>query len=166
MDRRRFDRTGEGHDEIAQGRKNVRGKLRTVLFLVDPNKTVDEILQQMSVIGAPTDALAQLEAGGYIREISGAPGAAPAGPAAARAPAPTDDVSRFRMAKAFINETVVDVLGIRAFVFTLKLERCATLQDLQALLPDFAAALAKKLDANAARALAQRARELVTPASS
>lgn len=61
-----------------------------------------------------------------------------------------------------MNETVVDVLGIRAFFFTLRLERCATLADLSALLTDFATALAKKLDAEAARALVQHARELVS----
>ena len=40
-----------------------------------------------------------------------------------------DQVAQFRVAKAFMNETVVDSLGIRAFLFTLKLEKCATATD-------------------------------------
>jgi hypothetical protein len=72
-----------------------------------------------------------------------------------------DTVGNFRMAKAFMNETIVDARGIRAFGFTLKLERCATLPDLAALLPDFSEALQKSLDRDAARAMVERARELV-----
>ena len=41
-----------------------------------------------------------------------------------------DQVAHFRVAKAFMNETIVDALGIRAFMFTLKLEKCATGADL------------------------------------
>ena len=151
----RYDKTDKGREEIAQGRKNLRGKLRTVLFLVDGGKDVGAIQQQMAMIGAPVDAISQLADQGYIAPLGG------------NAPAPaatvTDDaMKRFRVAKAFMNETIVDARGIRAFGFTLKLERCATLPDLAALLPDFSEALQKSLDRDAARAMVDRARELVT----
>ena len=74
MDGRRFERTTQGHEEITQGRKTLRGKLRTVLFLVEASKSADEIQAQIDVIGAPADALAQLEAGGYIRQVRPASG--------------------------------------------------------------------------------------------
>ncbi len=54
-----------------------------------------------------------------------------------------DEVERFRAAKAFINETIVDALGVRAFLFPLKLERCSTRADLARLLPDYAKAIAR-----------------------
>jgi hypothetical protein len=54
-----------------------------------------------------------------------------------------DELARFRAAKQFINDTVVDALGVRAFMFTLKLERCSTLADLVDMLPDYAKAIAK-----------------------
>jgi hypothetical protein len=43
---RRFARTDKGCAEIAERRKNLRGKLRTILFLVDPRKSLEEISQQ------------------------------------------------------------------------------------------------------------------------
>jgi hypothetical protein len=149
----RYDKTEKGRDEITQGRKNLRGKLRTVLFLVDAGKDVQAIQQQITLIGAPPDAIAQLATAGYI-----APLRANEPPAAA---VTEDHMKRFRAAKAFMNETIVDARGIRAFGFTLKLERCATQQDLAALLPEFTEALLKSLDRDAVRALVERARELV-----
>ena len=98
MDSRRYARTQKGHDEITSQRKTLKGKLRTILFLVDPGK--------------PADA-------------------------------------------------IVDALGMRAFVFTLRLERCATRADLAALLPDYSQALTKKLDRNTVSALLDRTRELL-----
>jgi len=149
----RYDKTDKGREEIAQGRKNLRGKLRTVLFLVDGGKDVGAIQQQMAVIGAPADAISQLADQGYI---------APLGTSAPRAePSSADAVLNFRIAKAFMNETIVDARGIRAFGFTLKLERCATQHDLAALLPDYTESLLKALDRDAVRAMVDRARELV-----
>jgi hypothetical protein len=161
-DSRRFARTARAHDEISNRRKSLRGKLRTALFLVDPAKSLDALQQQFALIGAPADALAQLVAGGYVEEIGAA-----AGPAPAAAPGDTaaidDEVASFRVAKAYMNDTIVDALGIRAFGFTLRLERCATRVDLAALLPAYAEALGKKLDGNVARALVERLRELLPP---
>src|SRR5664279_826460 len=71
MDNRRVARTAKGQDEIANRRKSLKGKLRTVLFLIDPGKPVDAILEQVALIGAPADSLAQLVTEGYIEEISG-----------------------------------------------------------------------------------------------
>ena len=72
-----------------------------------------------------------------------------------------DELARFRAAKAFINETVVDALGVRAFMFTLKLERCSTLADLAELLPDYAKAIAKGRGEAETRLLVDRAAELL-----
>jgi len=156
MDSRRFARTQKGHDEIVNQRKTLKGKLRTILFLVDPGKPANAIQQQVALMGGPPDALAQLVADGYIAEVGGgAPSVAPA------ASATDDELASFRVAKAFMNDAIVDALGMRAFVFTLRLERCATRADLAALVPDYTQALAKKLDKNALGAIVERTRELL-----
>ena len=72
-----------------------------------------------------------------------------------------DEVGRFRIAKAFMNDTIVDALGIRAFLFTLRLERCATRADLKTLLPDYARSLMKKLPVPDASVLIERTGELL-----
>jgi hypothetical protein len=48
---------------------------------------------------------------------------------------------------------------------TLRAKRCSTLADPQALLPDYAPDVSKKLDANAVRALVERAKELTSGGS-
>ena len=163
MDNRRFARTQKGHDEIANQRKTLKGKLRTALFLIDPGKSADAIQQQVALMGGPPDALSQLVADGYVAEVGGSGGGATsAAPPAAPAVATTDDeLASFRVAKAFMNDTIVDALGMRAFVFTLRLERCSTRADLAQLLPDYTQALAKKLDKNAVGTILERTRELV-----
>jgi hypothetical protein len=158
MASQRYDKTPKGRDEIAQGRKNLRGKLRTVLFLVDAGKDVAAIQQQITLIGAPPDAIAQLATAGYIAPIGGP--LTPTNDAVAVGNG-GDSLEHFRIAKAFMNETIVDARGIRAFAFTLKLERCATQADLAVLLPDYTEGLLKSLDREVVRAMVDRARELV-----
>lgn len=152
----RYDRTSKGHEEISAGKKTLPAKLRTVLFLVDGSKDVQDIQRQVLLVGAPADALTQLATAGYI-----APVTAFNAPITGAAQTIDDQLARFRVAKAFMNETVVDALGIRAFFFTLKLEKCATAADLATLLPEYAQALSKKLERPAVRALVQRTQELL-----
>ena len=158
---RRFARTEKGHEEIVQGRRNLRGKTRTLLFLIDPAKSAEQIEQQAAQIGASYDELTALISGGYVVELaSEAP--TPANDASAAPlgePGALDEVGRFRIAKAFMNDTIVDALGIRAFMFTLRLERCATRADLKTLLPDYTQMLTKKR-ADAA-VLVDRTKELL-----
>ena len=126
------------------------------------------------MIGAPVDAIDQLVAGGYVAEIGAAApavSAVDAGAPVALAPTslsapltPEERVANFRVAKTFMNETIVDALGIRAFGFTLKLERCSTAEDLIELLPTYTESLLKKVNREAARALVERTRELLLAA--
>ena len=156
---RRFARTEKGHGEIVEGHRNLRGKMRTLLFLIDPTKSAEQIEHQASQIGATYEQLAQLITDGYVVEFGGA--ATPANDADAGVVSPVDEVGRFRIAKAFMNDTIVDTLGIRAFVFTLRLERCATRADLKALLPDYERSITKKLGQSDATVLIERSRELL-----
>ena len=156
MDSRRFGRTQKGHQEISQGHKSLKGKLRTVLFLIDAAKSAEDIQRQVLLIGAPADSIAQLVTAGYVAEIGQVGTPLPEASASGE-----DRVANFRVAKAFMNETIVDALGIRAFGFTLRLERCSTADDLIALLPTYTEALLKKLDRDATRALVERTRELL-----
>ena len=138
----------------------MRGKPRTLLFLIEPGKPLEVIQQHAAQIGASSDALAQLIADGYVVELR--PGVtAPGAPDADSGASGLGEVERFRIAQAFMNNTIVDALGIRAFMFTLRLERCATRSDLKALLADYASLLVKKLDRERARALIERTQELL-----
>jgi len=74
---------------------------------------------------------------------------------------PATDADRFRTAQKFMNDCAVDALGLRAFFWTLKLEKAATCADLTQLLPDFRKAMAKARGEAAAALLDTRARSLL-----
>jgi len=159
MEAERYGRTAKGQDEISHSKKTLPAKLRTVLFLIDAQKDARDIQRQVLLIGAPADALQQLVNGGYVAALT-----AFNAPITGGAVSIEDQIAQFRVAKAFMNETIVDALGIRAFMFTLKLERCATPADLSTLLPEYAQNLLKKVDREAVRALVDRTRELLLAA--
>src|SRR5262249_36308492 len=120
------------------------------LILTDGQKSAADLraaAQRMLVKG---DCLELLESQGFIE------------PAQARAAAPVgDEFTRFRAAKGFMNETVVNALGIRSFFFTMKLEKCATREDLRNILGDYSVAIAKGAGSAEAEVLTERAQELL-----
>jgi hypothetical protein len=132
--------------------------MRTMLILIDPSKTADELRASAAQIGVEPDFLATLMRDGYIAEVAGTAGGTAAAPAREVS---KDELARFRTAKVFINETIVDALGVRAFLFTLKLERCSTRADLAKLLPDYAKAIAKFRGEAETRLIVERAKELL-----
>jgi len=155
-----YAKTEKGTAEIHSRGQSLRGRLRTMLILVDPSKTGDELRASAAQLGVDSDFLETLVRDGYIVAVAGSDAA----PGAPSAPAPvvtTDELKRFREAKAFINETIVDALGVRAFLFTLKLERCSTRADLARLLPDYAKAIAKFRGEAETRLIVERAKELL-----
>jgi hypothetical protein len=160
----RYAKTDKGLEEIRSRGKNLRGRLRTMLILIDPSKTDAELRQSAAQIGVEPDFLETLLRDGYVAPVGGAE---PAGAEAAAAePAQRvvtrDELARFRAAKGFINETIVDALGVRAFLFTLKLERCSTRADLAALLPDYEKAIRKFRGEAETKLLVERANELLS----
>ena len=155
----RFAKTDKGLEEIRSRGKDLRGRLRTMLILIDPSKTGDELRASAAKIGVEPEFLETLLRDGYIVALGGAES-----PAAADVPrvVSRDELARFRAAKSFINETVVDALGVRAFLFTLKLERCSTRQELAALLPHYEKAIRKFRGDAETRLLVDRANELLS----
>jgi hypothetical protein len=158
-----YAKTDKGLEEIRSRGKSLRGRLRTMLILIDPAKTDAELRASAAQIGVEPDFLETLLRDGYVAPVGGPE---PAGAEAAGTDPPQrvvtrDELARFRAAKAFINETIVDALGVRAFLFTLKLERCSTRADLTALLPDYEKAIRKFRGEAETQLLVERAHELL-----
>ena len=157
-----YAKTDKGLEEIRSRGKSLRGRLRTMLILIDPAKTDAELRASAAQIGVEPDFLETLLRDGYVAPVGGLDTAAGS---ASGEPSPRvvtrDELARFRGAKAFINETIVDALGVRAFLFTLKLERCSTRADLAALLPDYEKAIRKFRGEAETKLLVERAHELL-----
>jgi hypothetical protein len=65
-------------------------------------------------------------------------------------------------AKQFLNETAVAVRGLRAFLFTLKLEHCYTVEELRAILPEYRRVVGKAKGEEFAAAMAVRAEAILS----
>ena len=157
-DATRYTKTDKAIEEIHSRGKHLRGRMRTMLFLIEPSKTVDELSASAAQIGVEPDFLETLIRDGYVIAVAANEG----GPAQPAPRAVTREHVRLRAAKSFLNETLVDALGIRAFLFTRKLERCSTREELAALLPDYAKAIGKIRGASETRLLVERASELLS----
>jgi hypothetical protein len=160
-----YAKTPAGSEEVRSRKMKLAPKLRTMLILVDGRKPVDALRDEVAACGMPSDCIEQLESLGLVRPVAG--DGAPQGPAVrdntrpGASAAGADPLARFRMAQQFMNDTAVNALGIKAFFFSLKLERCATLDDLKELVEPYHAAIAKGSGPAEADVLTRRVREML-----
>jgi len=128
-------KTEAGRNEIRLRSRHVATALRSMLLLVDGQRTAGELRGLGAGLHAPADALDQLVELGLIE---------PAGrQAAPSAPLPSDVAVRYITLSGLLNEAVREHLGLRGFLMQLKVERCSTIEDLESLLPEIAAAVGK-----------------------
>ena len=170
-----YIKTSSGTEELRSRARKLSPRLRTMLIMVDGVRSVAELPDAALSLGAPADFLVTLELDGLVSarppQVQKVP--APAAPpataavtlaAAAQVDIPVEEdggVDRFTAARKLMNDTAVDALGFRAFLFTLKLERCSTSQDLLLLRPEFNQSLAKARGELFARRVADRLRSLL-----
>ena len=159
-----YRKTALGLAEIKDRKLRLNPRLRTMLILVDGIQTEEMLQEEAAGVGAPPDFIAQLLAAGVIEPssvtVAPATGAGSSAPRAADAGS-RDAFTRFREAKAFMNTTIVDAMGIKSFMFTMKLERANSLQELSDLLDAFRTALAGARDDTYARAMTDRLKEIM-----
>lgn len=169
------DKTDKGSTVVKSRDRELSPRLRSMLIMADGRQTVAQLQSAAAQVGAPDDFLQTLlglglvqlrtvvssRAGSSTRASEPAPSAPAPQPVAAPAGDAADTASRLRAAQKFMNDAVADALGVRAVFFTLKLERCFTREDLQALLPEFTRLMAKAKGEAVAAGLEQRARALL-----
>jgi len=146
-------KTHAGRDEIQNRTRKLAPVLRSILLIVDGDRSARHLRDLIASLHGPQDALEQLEAMGLIASSAAVaatqfahaptPGAAFA---AAPAPAPlsmADAARRYQTLYGLMTEAVREHLGLRGYFLQLKIERCGNSDELAELLPDLSAALAK-----------------------
>lgn len=156
-----YAKTSKAVEEIQSKKYKLKPKARNLLFLIDGSKSVQAIDEMSRQLGLSSEEMGELESSGFIVKSGAAEGGAPIAPAAVREEVLTDEAGKFRVAKKYMNDTIVNSLGLKAFFFTLKLEKCGTRADLAQLLDDYTQALAKASNPETAKVLQKRARELL-----
>ena len=154
-----YAKTAAGAAEVKSRRLKLAPKLRTMLILIDGSKPALILREEAGALGVPADFIEQLERLGLVAPVAGAgPGAPGAAPPAA---AEMNPLAHFRLAQQFMNDTAVNALGIKAFFFTLKMEKCTTVEDLRAMVETYRAAIAKASGDAEADVLVRRLQEIL-----
>jgi hypothetical protein len=159
-----YRKTARGVAEITAKDRTVDRRLRPLLILIDGDRTALQVHSLVSGIGIREEDFDQLSSGGFIeplarpsREIDPEPWAPesspnPASPTESPEPrGPRSSFERFCDGQRYLCETATERLGLKSFFFVLKLEKCSSAEDLMGLLPEFEAAIARKLDGDYAR---------------
>jgi hypothetical protein len=167
-----LDKTEKGQEEIKSRKYKLHAKTRMLLLLVDGQHSAADLADQAIKIGLSAATLDELYSQGFIgakAAQAAAPAAADAPSAPGRAPAATAGAQasggghyeQYRAARGFMNETIVDALGLKSFFFTLKIEKTSNLDDLRALMDDYAKAMTKSMGEQAAGVFILRMRSLL-----
>lgn len=158
-----YFKTDAGREEIQQRTLKLPAALRSLLVMIDGQRSAADLGDVIASLRLPGDALEQLLAQGLIAARE--PATASVVPARQPAPAPVAkevaasvmsdaDAERYQAAHARASEVIGKHLGLKGYFLQMKLERCASLADLEELAPEIAEALAKaKSDALARRFL-------------
>jgi hypothetical protein len=143
-----YAKTEEGVRELKERKLNLPVALRSVLIMVDGNRTVAEVVERAQALRVDVTTLAALERAGLITKRF----SAPSDVERAQAPAPrtTDEVERFMAAQTSLSDLINQHLGFRGYLMMMRLQRAENLRDLHDFLPDFAQALVKRIGMEAA----------------
>ena len=148
------NKTAAGRDEIESRARKLPANLRSILLLVDGQRSARQLRDVISGLHAPADALDQLVSHGLIADAT----PASSSPVPASPTSSAEIANRYNVLYALMSDAVREHLGLRGYFLQLKIERCGDAQALLAVLPDLAAAVAKARDAELARELEQRLR--------
>jgi hypothetical protein len=154
-----YAKTDEGVRELKERKLSLPLALRSVLIIVDGNRTVEQVLERAQALRVDVSALAALERAGLISKRFSAPSSAE--PAQARATRTADEVERFIAAQTRLSDLINQHLGFRGYLMMMRLQRAANLRDLHDLLPDFAQALVKRIGMEAATPIVSELERLI-----
>jgi hypothetical protein len=127
----RYAKTDRGVEEVKNQASTLPRKLRSALLLVFASKTATQLREQGTAIGAPENFLEQLLAMGLIEPLGGPRAQSPA------TQQPKTPAERFIAASRFIEQSVANEAGLKAFFFQLKVQKCSSAEDLALLVPAY-----------------------------
>ena len=155
-------KTAAGRRELSERRHALHARQRTLLIAIHGEHTLQELRRQFQGLGDVDAIIGDLYGAGLVEPQSVAAAIAPG--AATETMAPEETITPVQLARQFMNETAVAALGLRAFLFTLKIEKCYSKQELEALFPEYRRVMGKARNAPYAQAMVQRAEAMLAKA--
>jgi hypothetical protein len=138
-----YAKTEEGVRELKERQRSLPSALRSVLIMVDGNRTVAEVLERSPGIARRCRRARDLEGAGLIAKRFSAPSSAD--PEAASTPRSESETQQFLAAQKKLMDAINEHLGVRGYMMMMRLQRANNLRDLHDLLPDFAKAMVKRV---------------------
>jgi hypothetical protein len=135
-----YTRTEKGKEEVGARRHALDARLNSVLFLVDGKRTRDDINLLVKRLGNPADSLDRLVEGGYVQTVEKPPAPAKVADSATHSRADSD------LQNVLYQHLIAAAkkhLGMRGFMFHLKIEKAVDLTELRALITPMSEAIAK-----------------------
>jgi hypothetical protein len=151
-----YAKTDAGRAEITTRSHRLSPGLRSVLLVVDGQRGLPQLQHVIVALHAPMDALEQLTTLGLIQRVV----AGVTAPAAAPVVAPAESASRYGVLYELMTDAVREHLGLRGYLFQLRIERAADADELVALLDDLQAALTRSKGEELAVSWTQRMQTL------
>jgi hypothetical protein len=166
------NKTAAGYAEIQNRSLHLGPRQRTLLISIDGAHSIQQVREQFRVLGDVSPLIEELCSAGLILLNgkssspipSGGVAAAPAAqPSVASGGTSMHEIPPLGLVRQFMNETTVQALGLRAFMFTLKLERCSTKAELEDVVPEYQRLLgkARKSEPGYADAMTRRVQEML-----
>ena len=154
-----YAKTDRGLQELKERKLNLSIALRSLLILVDGERTVQQILAQSQSLKVDERTLTALERSGLIAKRYS--GRSATETEAAPAERSADEVKRFLRVQRMMDEAINKHLGFRGYGFMLRLQKTSNLRDLHDLLPDLARALVKRIGFEKATPIVDELEQLV-----
>jgi hypothetical protein len=145
-----YAKTEEGVRELKERKRNLPIALRSVLIMVDGNRTVADVLERARALRVDVAALATLERAGLIAKRFSAPSSAESDAASAPRSESESEIQQFLAAQKQLSNAINEHLGFRGYMMIMRLQRANNLRDLHDLLADFAKAMVKRVGIDAA----------------
>ena len=159
-----YAKTELGLQELKERKLNLPITLRSLLILIDGNRTVGEVLMKARALKLDERAMAALERGGLIAKRFSAPSVAESVVAPSAAQRSEDEVERYIQAQQLMSDAINAHLGFRGYGLMMRLQKTGNVRDLHDLLPDFAKALVKRLGIEPATPIVSSIERLITGA--
>lgn len=156
-----YAKTDLGVTELRERRLNLPVTLRSLLILIDGNRTVGEVLEKARALRLDERALTALERGGLIEKRFSAPSVVEA-PEQMPASRTEDEVQRYMQAQQMMSDAINQHMGFRGYGLMMRLQKTANVRDLHDLLPDFAKALVKRVGMGPATPIVNAIERLIT----
>jgi hypothetical protein len=166
-----LDKSDKGQEEIRTRKHKLTGKARMLLLLIDGRHPAFVVREQGAKMGLPDDTLDLLFNQGYLEVLRSAGGAAATTSTTTRELRPASDAAaedrfaHYTAARRLMTESVFSTLGLKGFMFTLKIEKTGNLDDLRALIPDYQRLMAKSLGDEGAALFVGRLDDLMSGTS-